>query len=85
MITTTLLILILFLLLFRYLVIVTTVTITVTTLPQIAIEATVGGWRGDIAIDEIEFTSGQCPAFDAINTVEKTTVPPTVRSSEGLW
>ena len=83
MITTTLLILILFLLLlFRYLVI---VTITVTTLPQIAIEATVGGWRGDIAIDEIEFTSGQCPAFDAINTVEKTTVPPTVRSSEGLW
>lgn len=83
MITTTLLILILFLLLlFRYLVI---VTITVTTLPQIAIEATVGGWRGDIAIDEIEFTSGQCPAFDAINTVERTTVPPTVRSSEGLW
>ena len=83
MITTTLLILILFLLLlFRYLVI---VTITVTTLPQIAIEATVGGWRGDIAIDEIEFTSGQCPAFDAINTVERTTVPPTVHSSEGLW
>ena len=28
---------------------------------QITIEATVRGWRGDIAIDEIEFTSGQCP------------------------
>ncbi|KAK3744940.1 hypothetical protein QZH41_020411, partial [Actinostola sp. cb2023] len=28
---------------------------------QVEIEATVGGWRGDIAIDEIEFTPGSCP------------------------
>ena len=28
---------------------------------QVEIEATVAGWRGDIAIDELRFTPGMCP------------------------
>lgn len=28
---------------------------------QVEIEATVAGWRGDIAIDELRFTPGLCP------------------------
>ena len=28
---------------------------------QVEIEATVLGWRGDIAIDELKFTPGLCP------------------------
>lgn len=28
---------------------------------QVEIEATVIGWRGDIAIDELQFTPGGCP------------------------
>lgn len=40
---------------------------------MIQIEATIGVWRSDIAIDNIEFTKGACPPF------APTTIPPTTQ------
>ena len=40
---------------------------------QIQIEAVIGIWRSDIAIDNIEFTKGACPPFTP------TTISPTTQ------
>jgi len=41
---------------------------------QVEIEATVAGWRGDIAIDELRFTPGLCP-IRPIGDVAAGTIP----------
>ena len=41
---------------------------------QVEIEATVVGWRGDIAIDEILFTPGLCP-INPIGDIAAGTIP----------
>ena len=50
-----------------------------------AIEATVGGWRGDIAIDEIEFVSGPCPESHSADPSRQMTgtLPEDVQDPEG--
>ena len=41
---------------------------------QVEIEATVVGWRGDIAIDELRFTPGLCP-IKSIGDIAAGTIP----------
>ena len=43
---------------------------------QIEIEATVVGWRGDIAIDDLQFTPGQCNKANATAVIVYPTIPP---------
>ena len=44
------------------------------TFVQVEIEASVVGWRGDIAIDELRFTPGLCP-IKPIGDVAAGTIP----------
>ncbi|XP_022800385.1 MAM and LDL-receptor class A domain-containing protein 1-like isoform X4 [Stylophora pistillata] len=44
---------------------------------QVEIEATVVGWRGDIAIDELQFTPGGCPRQALTNTARPRATTPT--------
>ncbi|XP_048582525.1 MAM and LDL-receptor class A domain-containing protein 1 [Nematostella vectensis] len=44
----------------------------------IELEAVRGSdWRGDIAVDEIEFSNGKCPSFGSDPDIPMTTLPPT--------
>jgi len=50
---------------------------------QVEIEATVAGWRGDIAIDELHFTPGLCP-IKAIVAAAAGTIPTLPAPTTGL-
>lgn len=50
---------------------------------QVEIEATVAGWRGDIAIDELHFTPGLCP-IKAIVAAAAGTIPTLRAPTTGL-
>lgn len=50
---------------------------------QVEIEATVIGWRGDIAIDELRFTPGLCP-IKPIGDVAAGTIPTPPVPTAGL-
>ena len=48
---------------------------------QVEIEATVVGWRGDIAIDELQFIPGGCPLQALTTTAAPRDTTPTTPES----